>query len=87
MPGAVRCGRNDTGSASRACTPPATSSPMGSTMTSAGTVHDALSGRAFLHDDPAAYLAGVDDAVAEAVERDGDARRTAADEPSGPAER
>ncbi|MBW3657433.1 MAG: hypothetical protein KY457_02270 [Actinobacteria bacterium] len=56
-------------------------------MTSAGTVHDALAGRAFLHDDPAAYLAGVDDAVAEAVERDEEARRTAADGLSGPAQR
>lgn len=41
-------------------------------MTDSGTVHDALAHRAFLHDDPVAYLAGVDDAVAEAVERDDD---------------
>lgn len=41
-------------------------------MTDSGTVHDALADRAFLHDDPEAYLAGVDDAVAEALERDDD---------------
>lgn len=39
-------------------------------MTDHGTVHDTLAHRAFLHDDPEAYLAGVDDAVAEADERD-----------------
>lgn len=41
-------------------------------MTYHGTVHDALAHRAFLHDDPEAYLAGVDDAVAEARERNDD---------------
>lgn len=38
-------------------------------MAPSGTVHDALADRAFLHDDPAAYIAGVDDAVAEALAR------------------
>lgn len=28
-------------------------------------LHDALAPRAFLHDDPESYLAGVDDALAE----------------------
>lgn len=41
-------------------------------MTDRATVHDTLAHRAFLHDDPGAYLAGVDDAVAEADERDDD---------------
>lgn len=41
-------------------------------MTDRRTVHDTLSDRAYLHHDPESYLAGVDDAVAEADERDAD---------------
>ncbi|MBW3620145.1 MAG: hypothetical protein KY461_07870 [Actinobacteria bacterium] len=56
-------------------------------MTASGTVHDALADRAFLHDDPAAYLAGVDDAVAEVDERDDDDTQDDVPEdlPAGPA--
>lgn len=58
-------------------------------MTDDGTVHDTLEDRAFLHDDPEAYLAGVDDAVAETEDRDDHPVEGGAsdDGPSAPASR